>query len=104
MKSIRVFLTLTLLSVAALLDFAAALRGYDRGMVEAEALFNQRMYQHLDLLNYTLPDLLARGDIRNGRLSLPLILQPPGACAESPRLDHQGRRRTHTQLAGLGAG
>ena len=71
MKSIRVFLTLTLLSVAALLDFAAALRGYDRGMVEAEALFNQRMYQHLDLLNYTRPDLLARGDIRSGRLSLP---------------------------------
>ncbi|MBK8286252.1 MAG: two-component sensor histidine kinase [Ahniella sp.] len=58
MKSIRVFLTLTLLSVTALLNFAAALRGYQQGMVEAEVLFNQRMQQHLDLLNYSLPGLL----------------------------------------------
>ena len=71
MRSIKVFLTLTLLSVAALLNFAAALRGYDRGMQEAEALFNQRMYQHLDVLNYSLPDLLARGDIEGGHLRYP---------------------------------
>lgn len=71
MKSIKVFLTLTLLSVAALLNFAAALRGYHRGMKEAEELFNQRMYQHLDVLNYSLPDLLARGDIRTGQLLYP---------------------------------
>jgi two-component system sensor histidine kinase QseC len=58
LKSIKVFLTLTLLSVAALLNFAAALRGYDRGMLEAEALFNQRMYQHLDVLDYSLPGKL----------------------------------------------
>jgi two-component system sensor histidine kinase QseC len=70
-SSIRVFLTLTLLSVATLLNFAAALRGYHRGMVEAESLFNQRMQQHLDLLNYSLPDLLARGDIEHGQLRFP---------------------------------
>jgi two-component system sensor histidine kinase QseC len=68
LRSIRVFLTLTLLSVAALLNFAAALRGYHRGMLEAEQLFNQRMYQHLDLLNYSLPDMLSRGDIEGGQL------------------------------------
>lgn len=84
MKSIRVFLTLTVLSVAALLDFAAALRGYDRGMVEAERLFNQRMVQHLDLLDYTLPDLLARGDIRGGRVAL-----PSRALAGDARLEFQ---------------
>ena len=71
MKSIRVFLTLTLLSIAALLNFAAALRGYQQGMVEAERLFNQRMRQHLDVLNYSLPDLLARGEIRGGHLRYP---------------------------------
>jgi two-component system, OmpR family, sensor histidine kinase QseC len=71
LRSIKVFLTLTLLSVAALLNFAAALRGYHRGMLEAEQLFNQRMYQHLDLLNYSLPDLLSRGDIQAGHLRYP---------------------------------
>lgn len=71
MRSIRVFLTLTLLSVAALLNFAAALRGYHRGMTEAEALFNQRMQQQLELLDYSLPDLLARGDIDAGRVLRP---------------------------------
>jgi two-component system sensor histidine kinase QseC len=84
MKSIRVFLTLTLLSVATLLNFAAALRGYHRGMVEAEYLFNQRMYQQLDLLNYSLPDLRARGDIENGRLQL-----PARALASGTRIEFQ---------------
>ena len=94
MKSIRVFLTLTLLSVAALLDFAAALRGYDRGMVEAERLFNQRMAQHLDLLNYTLPDLLVRGDIRAGRLNA-----PSRAVAGETRLEFQWATPVGTLLA-----
>ena len=94
MKSIRVFLTLTLLSVAALLDFAAALRGYDRGMVEAERLFNQRMFQHLDLLDYTLPDLLARGDIRDGRVTLPSRAQ-----AGDARLEFQWASADGTVLA-----
>ncbi len=71
MKSIRVFLTLSLVSIAALLNFAAALRGYDRGMVEAEELFNQRMVQHLDLLNYSLPDLQAKGAIPEQALRAP---------------------------------
>jgi len=75
--SIRVFLTLTLLSVVALLNFAAALSGYHRGMIEAQALFNQRMQQHLDLLNYSLPDLLARGDIRAGQVLTPARVPMP---------------------------
>jgi two-component system sensor histidine kinase QseC len=70
-KSIRVFLTLTLLSVATLLNFTAALRGYHRGTVEAQALFDRRMREHLDLLNYSLPDLLERGDIAEGKLRFP---------------------------------
>jgi two-component system sensor histidine kinase QseC len=40
-------------------------------MVEAELLFNERMLQHLDLLNYSLPDLLERGDIQNGHMRFP---------------------------------
>jgi two-component system sensor histidine kinase QseC len=67
-KSIRIFLTLALLAVVTLLNFAAALRGYKSSMAEAESLFNERMQQQIDLLNYTLPDLLARGDIENGLL------------------------------------
>ena len=88
------FLTLTLLSVAALLDFAAALRGYDRGMVEAERLFNQRMVQHLDLLDYTLPDLLARGDIEGGRLNV-----PSRTVAGGTRLEFQWAAPDGTLLA-----
>lgn len=84
MRSIKVFLTLTLLSVAALLNFAAALRGYHRGMREAEQLFNQRMYQHLDLLNYSLPPLLSRGDIEDGHRRYPL-----GSTASRSHLEFQ---------------
>lgn len=82
MKSIRVFLTLTLLSVAALLNFAAALRGYQRGMVEADLLFNERMLQHLDLLNFSLPDLLARGAVENGQLRFPAPAPASGNSLE----------------------
>lgn len=94
MRSIRVFLTLTLLSVAALLNFAAALRGYHRGMVEAESLFNQRMQQHLDLLNYSLPDLLARGDIQAGR-----VLAPALALASDNHLEFQWLQRDGRLIA-----
>jgi two-component system, OmpR family, sensor histidine kinase QseC len=55
-RSIRRFLVITLLSVATLLNFAAALRGYHRGMAEAETLFNARMRQHLELLDHGLPE------------------------------------------------
>jgi two-component system, OmpR family, sensor histidine kinase QseC len=55
MKSIRGFLVIVLLAIVTLANFAAALRGYLGSMDEAERLFNQRMLQQVDLLNYTLP-------------------------------------------------
>lgn len=57
MKSIRGFLVIVLLAIVTLANFAAALRGYLGSMDEAERLFNQRMLQQVDLLNYTLPQL-----------------------------------------------
>lgn len=55
MKSIRVFLVVLLLAIVTLANFAAALRGYLGSMDEAERLFNQRLLQQVDLLNYLLP-------------------------------------------------
>ena len=57
MKAIRVFLTVTLLAIVTLVNFAAALRGYQASMVEAEALLNQRMTQQFELLDLSLPTL-----------------------------------------------
>jgi two-component system sensor histidine kinase QseC len=54
-KSIRGFLVIILLAIVTLANFVAALRGYLGSMDEAERLFNQRMLQQIDLLNYTLP-------------------------------------------------
>ncbi|RYY75469.1 MAG: two-component sensor histidine kinase [Gammaproteobacteria bacterium] len=55
MKSIRGFLIIVLLAIVTLANFAAAVRGYLGSMDEAERLFNQRLLQQVDLLNYTLP-------------------------------------------------
>lgn len=55
MNSIRRFLVIILLSIMALASFIAALRGYQNSMQEAERLFNQRLIQQADLLNYNLP-------------------------------------------------
>lgn len=55
MKSIRVFLTLLLISLITLANFAAAVRGYLSSMEEAERLFNARLLQQVDLLDYLLP-------------------------------------------------
>lgn len=55
MKSIRGFLVIILLAIVTLANFAAAVRGYLGSMTEAERLFDQRMLQQVDLLNYTLP-------------------------------------------------
>ena len=57
MKSIRGFLIIVLLATIMLANFVAAVRGYLGSMDEAERLFNQRMSQQVDLLNYTLPAL-----------------------------------------------
>jgi two-component system sensor histidine kinase QseC len=63
-KSIRGFLVIILLAIVTLANFAAALRGYLGSMDEAERLFNQRMLQQVDLLNYTLPQLRAQIEAR----------------------------------------
>ena len=55
MKSIRRFLVIVLVAIVTLANFAAAVRGYLGSMKEAERLFNQRLLQQVDLLNYALP-------------------------------------------------
>jgi two-component system sensor histidine kinase QseC len=96
LKSIKVFLTLTLLSVAALLNFAAALRGYHRGMLEAEALFNQRMYKHLDLLNYSLPGLRLRAADEFAPINYPARVQVTEVGLEFQWADLDGRLLAHS--------
>lgn len=62
MNSIRGFLVIVLLAIITLANFAAAVRGYLGSMDEAEQLFNQRLLQQVDLLNYTLPLRTVQGD------------------------------------------
>lgn len=64
-------MTITLLAAVTLVNFAAALRGYQSSLVEAEQLFNDRMVQDIDLLNYTLPALRAKAVIASGTIELP---------------------------------
>ena len=71
MKSIRGFLVTILLAIVTLANFAAAVRGYLGSMDEAERLFNQRMLQQVDLLNYTLPQSLAQTSERSEPLLFP---------------------------------
>jgi two-component system, OmpR family, sensor histidine kinase QseC len=70
-KSIRGFLVIVLLAIVTLANFAAALRGYLGSMEEAERLFNQRMLQQIDLLNYTLPQLRQQTEARSETLVFP---------------------------------
>lgn len=63
MKSIRRFLVIILVAIVTLANFAAAVRGYLASMAEAEQLFNQRMLQQVDLLNYALPLRYVNSDI-----------------------------------------
>ncbi len=55
MKSIRIFLVVLLVAIVTLANFAAAVRGYLGSMEEAERLFNKRLLQQVDLLDYLLP-------------------------------------------------
>ncbi len=55
MKSIRIFLVVLLIAMVTLANFAAAVRGYLGSMNEAESLFNKRLLQQMDLLDYLLP-------------------------------------------------
>jgi len=97
-NSIRTFLTIALLAVVTLVNFVASLRGYQNSMVEAERLFNQRMYQQVDLLEYTLPDLLARGDIREGKLWKRARSMGVGATLEFQWIGPDGKLLAHTDL------
>jgi len=71
MKSIRGFLIIVLLAIVTLANFAAALRGYLGSMDEAERLFNQRMLQQVDILNYTLPQWRAQTETHANILIFP---------------------------------
>lgn len=71
MTTIRRFLVIALVAVITLANFVAALRGYLGSMDEAENLFNQRMQQEVDLLNYLLPALLHQREATTAPLLLP---------------------------------
>ena len=73
-----------------LLNFLAAVRGYQSSMREAEALFNQRMHQQVDLLNYSLPGVAVGG---TKVLELPAtgLAAAPDDDLEFQWLDAQGR-------------
>ncbi len=98
MRSIRTFLTLALLSVVTLVNFAAALRGYHVSMTEAEALLDQRMQQQIELLDFTLPDLLQRGAIREGRLLGSAPLFSSDASLQFQWLSNDGGLLAHSVL------
>ncbi len=71
MKSIRVFLVVLLVAIVTLANFAAAVRGYLGSMKEAEQLFNQRLLQQVDLLDYLLPLHYQEYNHRSGRKIFP---------------------------------
>jgi two-component system, OmpR family, sensor histidine kinase QseC len=73
MKSIRGFLIIILLAIVTLANFVAALRGYLGSMEEAERLFNQRMLQQVNLLNYTLPQITRELSLRQNSLVIPTL-------------------------------
>lgn len=91
MRSIRGFLVIVLLAIVTLANFAAALRGYLGSMDEAERLFNQRMLQQVDLLNYTLPQLRETIAARAAVLQLPARASAAEASLEFQWLTQDGK-------------
>ncbi|MDX1492301.1 MAG: ATP-binding protein [Pseudohongiellaceae bacterium] len=57
MASIRLFLTLTLISIIVLVSFLSSLRGYRESMLEAEQLFDLQLLEYAKLLNLLNPQL-----------------------------------------------
>lgn len=94
MKSIRGFLVIILLAIVTLANFAAAVRGYLGSMQEAERLFNQRMLQQVDLLNYTLPQLREQTEARAA-----ILLFPERASDTETSLEFQWVAQDGTLLA-----
>jgi two-component system sensor histidine kinase QseC len=91
MKSIRGFLVIVLLAVITLANFTAALRGYLGSMNEAERLFDQRMLQQVDLLNYTLPPLQEITAAREDALLLPARVTDAEASLEFQWVAQDGK-------------
>lgn len=91
MKSIRGFLVIILLAIVALANFVAAVRGYLGSMDEAERLFNQRMMQQVDLLNYTLPSLLSQSEQRTSAIVFPEKNSTEQALLEFQWIDSDGK-------------
>ncbi len=55
MKSIRLFLTISIISAIILANFLAALHGYQESMQEAEVLFDQKLEDYSDFLATSTP-------------------------------------------------
>ncbi|HSC68085.1 MAG TPA: ATP-binding protein [Cellvibrio sp.] len=91
MKSIRGFLVIVLLALVTLANFAAAVRGYLASMDEAEQLFNQRMMQQVDLLNYALPHWQEQSRTRTEPLLLPAHKTDTDAALEFQWLASDGK-------------
>ncbi|ACE83561.1 ATP-binding protein [Cellvibrio japonicus] len=89
MKSIRLFLVLLVLAIVTLANFVAAVRGYLNSMDEAQHLFDERMYQQVDLLNYTLPP---RASVTGDAVMVfPSTINTRGASLEFQWVDADGR-------------
>ncbi len=91
MKSIRRFLVIVLLAIVTLANFVAAVRGYLGSMKEAEILFNQRMLQQVDLLNYTLPGLLNQIESTDKPVYFPARLSDAESALEFQWINNDGR-------------
>ncbi|MCB1670436.1 MAG: ATP-binding protein [Gammaproteobacteria bacterium] len=55
MRSIRLFLTLTIIAIITLVNFLSSVRGYRQSMDEAETLFNEQLLENALLISATLP-------------------------------------------------
>ena len=77
MRSIRLFLTLTIIAIITLVNFLSSLRGYRESMAEAETLFNEQLLEYALLISATLP---ANGSLAE-KSSAPQI-------SFNPRLDN----------------
>jgi two-component system sensor histidine kinase QseC len=86
-KSIRRFLVILMVAIVTLANFAAALRGYLASMDEAERLFNQRLLQQVDLLNYALPKSAA---VAGKPLEFPARTSNAASSLEFQWLDNNG--------------
>lgn len=91
MKSIRRFLVIVLLAIVTLANFVAALRGYFGSMDEAERLFNERLIQQVDLLNYSLPGLIEQRKTHTEVLHFPARTSTSGSALEFQWVNNDGK-------------